>query len=224
MPITDWPVNERPREKLLNQGPESLSDAELLAIFLRTGIKGQTAVDLARNLLQEFGSLRDLMKADQSHFCQGQGLGEAKFVQLQAVMEMSRRYLAEKVQDAEIMSSPAITRQYLMAQLAHLPHEVFAALFLDNKHKVIRFKILFQGTIDGASVYPREVVKQALALNAAAIIFSHNHPSGSVAPSQADIAITQRLKDALNLVDIRVLDHIIIGHDQAYSFAEHGNL
>lgn len=224
MPITDWPADERPREKLLKKGADSLSDAELLAIFLRTGIKGQTAVDLARSLLQEFGSLRALMKADQKTFCRGKGLGEAKFAQLQAVMEMSRRYLGEQVREGDVMSSPLKTRQYLMSHLSHLPHEVFSALFLDNKHKVISFKTLFQGTIDGASVYPREVVKQSLQLNASALIFAHNHPSGCVKPSQADISITQRLKEALGLVDIRVLDHFIVGGNEAYSFAEHGML
>lgn len=224
MAITDWPADDRPREKLLNKGADALSDAELLAIFLRTGIKGQTAVDLARSLLQEFGSLRNLIKADQKTFCQGKGLGEAKYVQLQAVMEMSRRYLGEAIQSGDVMSSPAETRHYLTSHLAHLPYEVFSALFLDNKHQVITFKTLFQGTIDGASVHPREVVKQSLQLNASALIFAHNHPSGCVKPSQADISITRKLKDALGLVDIRVLDHFIIGGNEAYSFAEHGML
>lgn len=224
MAITDWPMDDRPREKLLNKGAAALSDAELLAIFLRTGIKGQTAVDLARNLLRDFGGLRDLIKADQQSFCGGRGLGQAKYVQLQAVMEMSRRYFEESLRQGEVMSSPADTRHYLLGHLAHLSHEVFAALFLDNKHKVISFKTLFQGTIDGASVYPREVVKQALQLNAAALIFAHNHPSGCVNPSQADISITNKLKDALGLMDIRVLDHIIVGGNDTYSFAEHGLL
>ena len=224
MPITDWPADDRPREKLLHKGPESLSDAELLAIFLRTGIKGQTAVDLARSLLQDFGSLRELIKADQKTFCQGKGLGEAKYVQLQAVMEMSRRYLGESIRESDVMASPQVTKHYLNARLSHLQHEVFAALFLNNKHKVIRFTELSSGTIDGASVHPREVVKTALRLNAAAVIFAHNHPSGCVKPSQSDIAITRRLKDALALVDIRTLDHIIVGGKESYSFADHGIL
>lgn len=224
MAITDWPADDRPREKLLLKGASALSDAELLAIFLRTGIKGQTAVDLARTLLTDFGSLRKLLKADLGTFCQAKGLGQAKFVQLQAVMEMSRRYFAECLEFGDLLTSPADTRNYLMAHLAHLEHEVFAALFLDNKHRVIEFKILFTGTIDGASIYPREVVKQALQTNAAALIFAHNHPSGCVSPSQADIAITAKLIDALGLLDIRVLDHLIVGGDQSYSFAEHGKI
>ncbi len=224
MPITDWPADDRPREKLIAKGANALSDAELLAIFLRTGIKGQTAVDLARNLLAEFGSLRGLLKADQAGFCMAKGLGIAKYAQLQAVMEMSRRYFGECIEDGDVMSSPDDTRRYLLAHLSHLSHEVFAGLFLDNKHRVIEFRLLSQGTIDGASVYPREVVKQALQLNAAALIFAHNHPSGCVKPSQADISITKKLKAALALMDIRVLDHLIIGGNQTHSFAEHGLL
>lgn len=222
MPITDWPADDRPREKLLRKGANALSDAELLAIFLRTGIKGQTAVDLARSLLNEFGSLRNLLVADQKTFCAKKGLGQAKYVQLQAVMEMNRRYIGEVLDAGDVMSSPADTRRYLISHLMHLEHEVFAGLFLDNKHRVIEFKILFQGTVDGASVYPREVIKHALKINAVALIFAHNHPSGSVTPSQADIAITNKLKEGLQLVDMRVLDHVIVGGNKTYSFAEHG--
>ncbi|MBL4762429.1 MAG: DNA repair protein RadC, partial [Gammaproteobacteria bacterium] len=178
MAITDWPVEERPREKLLLRGAGALSDAELLAIFLRTGITGKTAVDLARELLTSFGGLRPLLKASQDKFCAKKGLGTAKFSQLQAVLEMARRHLGEVVQRGDVMSSPEQTRQYLQSQLRDYSYEVFAALFLDNRHRVITFKVLFNGTIDGASVHPREVVKQALAVNAAAIIFAHNHPSG----------------------------------------------
>ncbi|MFA7095497.1 MAG: DNA repair protein RadC [Gammaproteobacteria bacterium] len=222
MRITDWPAAERPREKLLLRGPAALSDAELLAIFLRTGIKGRTAVDLARDLLREFGSLRKLLEADRKTFCKSKGLGDAKFVQLQAVLEMARRHLHETLQRGDALSSPDDTRRYLTARLRDYPHEVFACLFLDNRHRVIHFAELFQGTIDGASVHPREVVKQALAHNAAAVIFAHNHPSGIAEPSRADESITRRLKEALALVDIRVLDHIIIGDGETVSFAERG--
>ncbi|MDH3327247.1 MAG: DNA repair protein RadC [Gammaproteobacteria bacterium] len=224
MAITDWPADERPREKLLKQGASVLSDAELLAIFLRTGVPGKTAVDLARDLLTEFGSLRCILKADLTSFCKGEGLGPAKFTQLQAVLEMSRRNLQEKMIKGDILSSPDDTRRFLEAALRDYEHEVFAALFLDNRHQIICFKELFTGTIDGASVYPREVVKLALQLNAAAVIFAHNHPSGISAPSESDKNITRRLKDALSMVEVRVLDHFIVGDDGGYSFAEHGLL
>lgn len=224
MRITDWPLAERPREKLLERGPGALSDAELLAIYLRTGIKGKTAVDMARDLLREFGGLRQLIEADRPAFCRSKGLGVAKYVQLQAVMEMARRYLHEALVRGDALSSPEDTRRYLTVRLRDYPYEVFACLFLDNRHRVIHFGELFQGTIDGASVHPREVVKQALAHNAAAVIFAHNHPSGVAEPSRADEAITRRLKDALALVDIRVLDHIVIGDGETVSFAERGLL
>ncbi len=225
MPITDWPDNERPREKLLQRGPESLSDAELLAIFLRTGIRGKTAVDLARDLLKEFGSLRALLESDFERFRQSPGLGMAKYAQLQAVLEMARRHLRQTLERQSALTSPDLTRQFLAAKMRAYPHEVFACLLLDNQHRVIEFRELFRGTIDGASVYPREVVKTALAYNAAAVIFAHNHPSGIAEPSEADRLITHRLKQALNLVDIRVLDHFIVGDgDRAYSFAENGLL
>jgi len=224
MAITDWPLDERPREKLLHKGASALSDAELLAIFLRTGVKGKTAVDLARSLMTQFGSLRQLLKADMRAFCEAEGLGTAKFALLQATVEMSRRHLMEDLKRGEQLTSPSACRQYLMAQLRDKEHEVFSCLFLDNRHRIIQFEQLFQGTIDGASVYPREVAKRALAHNAAAVIFGHNHPSGVSEPSQADIAITARLKDGLALFDIRVLDHFIIGDGMGYSFAEHGLL
>lgn len=223
MAITDWPQDQRPREKLLSKGSQSLSDAELLAIFLRTGMRGKTAVDLAQELLQGFQGLRQLLKADQQSFCQHAGLGTAKYAQLQAVLEMARRYLFENLQRGDTLSSPQDTRQYLSSQLRDYPHEVFAVLFLDQRHRVICFEELFRGTIDGASVYPREVVKKALQHNAAALIFAHNHPSGVAEPSQADEQITRRLIDALKLVDVRVLDHFIVG-DEVVSFAERGLL
>ncbi|MCW8955809.1 MAG: DNA repair protein RadC [Gammaproteobacteria bacterium] len=223
MAISDWPEEQRPREKLLRNGSEHLSDAELLAIFLRTGLKGKSAVDLASELLQGFGGLRNLLKASQIEFCAHLGLGNAKYAQLQAVLEMARRYLFESMQQGHALTSPDETRQYLSNQLRDYQHEVFAALFLDQRHRVICFEQLFNGTIDGASVYPREVVKKALAYNAAAIIFAHNHPSGVAEPSQADRRITRKLTDALALVDIRVLDHFIVG-EEVISFAERGLL
>ncbi|PUB74241.1 MAG: hypothetical protein DBP03_10580 [gamma proteobacterium symbiont of Ctena orbiculata] len=222
MPITDWPMDERPREKLLRRGPGSLSDAELLAIFLRTGVAGQTAVDLARGLLLDFGGLRQLLAADQQRFCRARGLGLAKYAQLQAVLEMSRRYLGEQLTAADSLISPEQTQDYLQVRLRHYPYEVFSCLFLDNRHRVIGYEELFRGTIDGASVHPREVVKRALEQNAAALIFAHNHPSGVAEPSRADRQITRRLKDALALVEIRVLDHIVIGEGEAVSLAQRG--
>lgn len=224
MAITDWPAEERPREKLLQRGAAALSDSELLAIFLRTGVVGLSAVDLARNLLKEFGSLRALMQADMAGFCQAKGLGEAKYVQLQAVMEMSRRHLAESLSRGDALTDPDSTRRFLVAQLRDRAHEVFACLFLDNRHRVIAFEELFNGTIDGASVYPREVVKRALAHNAAAVIFAHNHPSGVAEPSRADESITRRLKEALGVIDVRVLDHMVVGEGEPVSFAERGLL
>lgn len=224
MSITDWPLSERPREKLLLRGPDALSDAELLAIFLRTGTRGKTAVDLARELLYEYGSLRALLKADIDTFCSSLGLGKAKFALLQAVLEMGRRHLYEILEQGEVLTSPKKTHAYLAARLRDYEHEVFGCLYLDNRHSVIRFEALFRGTIDGASVHTREVVKQALKYNAAAVIFTHNHPSGIAEPSSADEALTRRLIDALKLVDIRVLDHIIVGNGCSFSFAERGLL
>jgi len=223
MPITDWPMAERPREKLLTQGCEALSDAELLAIFLRTGIRGKTAVDLSHDLLAGFKGLRELLKADIDSFCQHPGLGQAKYAQLQAVLEMARRYLSEELLRGDSLTSPQHTRAFLSSKLRDYPHEVFAVLFLDQRHRMIEFEEMFRGTIDGASVYPREVVKKSLEYNAAAVIFAHNHPSGVAEPSQSDERITHRLKDALALVDIRVLDHFVVG-DEIVSFAERGLL
>jgi len=220
--IIHWPKEERPREKMLLRGPAALSDAELLAIFLRTGVKGKSAVDIARELLTQFGSLRGLLEANRKQFCAGPGLGKAKYVQLQATVEMSRRYLAETLQRGDVLSNPNDTRQYLLAKLRDLPHEVFACLFLDNRHRVMSFDEMFQGTINGASVYPREIVKRALHHNAAALILAHNHPSGIAEPSKADRSLTQQLKEALALVDVRVLDHIVVGDGETVSFAERG--
>lgn len=222
MSIKDWPAQERPREKLLAQGAQALTDAELLAIFLRTGVAGKSAVDLARQLLGEFGSLRALLEADLAAFSAHLGLGPAKFSQLQAVLEMGRRHLAEGLRRDSALESPQQVRDYLKARLRHEPHEIFGCLFLDTRHRVLAFEALFHGTIDGASVYPRQVVKRALAHNAAAVILTHNHPSGIAEPSQADRLLTTRLKDVLALVDVRVLDHFIVGDGEPLSMAEYG--
>lgn len=222
MGITDWPAGERPREKLLERGAAALSDAELLAIFLRTGVTGLSAVDLARRLLADYGGLRPLLEADRGRFCDTRGLGAAKYAQLQAVLEMARRHLAERLHRGDALTDPRATREYLGRLLADRPHEVFAVLFMDNRHRVIACEELFRGTIDGAAVYPREVVKTALGHNAAAVILAHNHPSGVAEPSRADTRLTERLRDALGLVDIRVLDHIVIGDGYPVSMAERG--
>jgi DNA repair protein RadC len=224
MTIADWPEGERPREKLLERGADALSDAELLAIFLRTGIPGKSAVDLARELLGSFAGLAGLMAATEGRFCAVKGLGRAKYAQLQAALELSRRYLATRLHGIDVLTSPEATREYLKLQLCGEPREVFACLFLDNRHRVIRFEPLFFGTIDGASVHPREVVRRAIETNAAAVIFAHNHPSGVAEPSQADLRITQRLKDALALIEVRVLDHLIVGEGPGTSLAERGLL
>lgn len=222
MAITDWPAAERPREKLLDKGAAALSDAELLAIFLRTGSAGITAVDLARELLNQFGDLRGLLGASAEQFCAGRGLGLAKFTQLQAVLEMSRRHWLVSLERGEGLTSPELTRDYLRACLRDSPQEQFGCLFMDSQHRVIKYQTLFYGTIDAACVYPREVVKRCLAHNAAAVIFAHNHPSGVAEPSQADRRITERLVSALELVDIRVLDHFVVGDAELVSFAERG--
>ncbi len=222
MGIRDWPAAERPREKLLSRGAKALSDAELLAIFLRTGVSGCDAVELARRLLGEFGSLRGLFSADQRSFCQAHGLGEAKYVQLQAVLEMSCRYLDEEMKRGDALTSPGATRRFLQARLRDRQQEIFALLLLDNQHRVLQFAELFFGTLDAASVYPREVVQTVLKYNAAAVILCHNHPSGVAEPSRADRSLTDRICAALGLIDVRVLDHLVIGDGETVSFAERG--
>lgn len=222
MSIRDWPAAERPREKLLEQGSGSLSDAELLAIFLRTGVSGKSAVDVARHLLSQFGSLRALLEADLATFSEQLGLGPAKFAQLQAVLEMGRRHLAERMRQKTALENPQVVRDYLKAMLRHEPHEVFGCLFLDSKHQVLTFETLFRGSIDNTAVHPREVVKRSLANNAAAVILCHNHPSGNSDPSQADRLLTKRLQKTLELIDVRVLDHFIVGDGEPLSMAECG--
>lgn len=222
MAIKDWPASERPRERLLAYGAQSLSDAELLAIFLRTGVRGQSAVELARSLLARFESLRRLLAASREEFCAAPGLGDAKYAQLQAVLEMGRRHLGERLLRGEPLTSPKETADFLSSRLRDYAFEVFAVIFLDNRHRVLAFEELFRGTIDGASVHPREVLRRALHHNAAAVVLSHNHPSGVAEPSQADCRITERLRDALAMVDVRVLDHLIIGDGSCCSLAERG--
>lgn len=224
MSIVDWPAGERPREKLLERGAAALSDAELLAIFLRTGVVGKSAVDLARELLQRFGSLTRMFAATEAEFCELHGMGQAKFVQLQAVLEMSRRALGEQMHSSDALNSPAAVRDYLRLLLGGRGQEVFVVLFLDAQHRVIAVEELFHGTLTQTSVYPREVVKRALHHNAAATIFAHNHPSGVSEPSQSDQLLTDALKQALGLVDVRVLDHFIVAGSGCLSFAERGLL
>lgn len=224
MAITDWPEQERPREKLLRAGVSTLSDAELLAIFLRVGIVGKTAVDLARDLLQHFKSLNGVFAANLHEMQAVHGMGASKYCQLQAVLEMSKRALGETLQQADSFCSPMQVKHYLQLQLSQLQREVFGIMFLDAQNRLIAYETLFEGSLMQTSVYPREVVKRALALNAAAVILSHNHPGGNAAPSRADEQLTQSLKDALSLVDIKVLDHIVVAGQQTFSFSERGLL
>ena len=224
MAIHDWPVSERPREKLLAQGAQTLSDAELLAVMFGSGARGRSAVELARGLLIRFGSLRELLTASHQHALAGPGLGPARYCLLQAALELSRRHYRESLNIGPALSSPQSAQSFLLAQLRDRPYEVFCCLHLDTRHRLIAFEELFRGTIDGATVHPREVVRQSLARNSAAVIFAHNHPSGVAEPSQADELITQRLRAALNLIDVRVLDHLIVGADSCMSFAERGLL
>jgi DNA repair protein RadC len=224
MSISDWPAGERPREKLLSRGAASLSDAELLAIFLRTGVTGKSAVDLARDLITRFGSLTRLFAASENDFCETPGMGQAKYAQLQAIKEMSLRGLKEELQRGDALNSPGAVRDYLRLMLDTRQQEVFLVLFLDTQHRIIASEEMFHGTLSQTSVYPREVVKRALALNAAAVIFAHNHPSGVAEPSQSDQLLTSTLKQALILVDVRVLDHFVVAGHQTLSFAEKGLL
>lgn len=222
MPITDWPASERPREKLLSRGASALSDAEILALFIRTGLKGRTALDLARDWLGHFDGLRGFLDADAGTLTALPGLGPAKYAEIQAALELGQRHLSATLERNDVMSSPDTTRRFLGTKLRGLRHEVFAALFLDSQHRLIVFEELFRGSIDSCSVHPRQVVERALRLNAAAVILAHNHPSGVTEPSAADRQITERLRQALELFEIRVLDHLVIGEGRPASFAERG--
>ncbi|HSH06419.1 MAG TPA: DNA repair protein RadC [Burkholderiales bacterium] len=224
MAIRHWPEAERPRERLLARGAASLSDAELLAVCLRSGVAGTSATELARQLLGQFAGLRALLSADPSALRRHRGLGPAKAAQLAAVLEIARRCLAEELVTGPVLGAPAAVRDYLRLSLGARPHEVFVALFLDAQHRVLRVEELFRGTLSQTSVYPREVVKAALAANAAAVIVAHNHPSGIAQPSRTDELLTRRLKDALALVDVRLLDHFVVAANHALSFAERGLL
>ena len=224
MSITDWPKEERPREKLLQRGAAALSSAELLAIFLRTGVVGKSAVDLARELLLRFGNLTQLFAASEAEFCEVHGMGQAKFVQLQAVLEMARRALKEQMASGDALNSPQAVRAFLQLLLRSRQQEVFVVIFLDAQHRVLASEEMFHGTLTQTSVYPREVVKRALLHNAAAVILAHNHPSGVSEPSQSDQLLTDALKQSLSLVDVRVLDHFIVAASECLSFAETGRL
>jgi DNA repair protein RadC len=224
MAITDWPEGERPREKLLSQGPQVLSDAELLAIFLRVGVAGKSAVDLARDLLRDFGSLNGIFNASRESLTRVNGMGDSKYAQIQAIFEMARRALGEQMKQRDALNSPQQVRDYLCLKLGGLAREVFMVLFLDAQNRVIAQEELFAGTLSQTSVYPREVVKRALHHNAAAVILAHNHPSGVAEPSRADELLTKALKEALTMVDVRILDHFVVAGNVALSFAEQGML
>jgi DNA repair protein RadC len=224
MAINDWPIEERPRERLLAQGAVQLTDAELIAVCLGSGIPGASAVELARNLIARFCGLRGLLCAEQRALLSVNGLGAAKTARLAAILEIARRCLAEELNNGPALGAPSAVRDYLRLSLGTRQHEVFVALFLDAQHRVLRTEELFRGTLTQTSVYPREVVKAALAANAAAVIFAHNHPSGVAQPSRADELLTRQLKEALALVDVKVLDHFVVVADHTLSFAERGLL
>lgn len=224
MAIRDWPIDTRPREKLLRQGAAALTDAELIAVFLRTGVVGKSAVDLGRELLERFGGLSGLCQADKKSACAAPGVGEAKYALLQAVMEMARRTLDEEMKTGNALDSPEAVRAYLRLILHNKEYEVFCCVFLDAQNRVIAVEELFRGTLTQTSVYPREIIKRALYHNAGALILAHNHPSGVAESSQADRQLTRRLAEALALVDIRVLDHFIVAGASSLSFKESGQL
>lgn len=224
MLLKDLPEDARPREKLLARGPGALSDAELLALLLRTGLPGKNALQMGQELVDTFGGVAGLLHTGPEALKSIKGLGPAKRAELVAVLELSRRALAEKLREKTLFDTPQAVRDYLQLQLGSRPHEIFAVLFLDSQHRLIVLEELFRGTLTQTSVYPREVVVRALALNAASVVLAHNHPSGTAKPSRADEALTQTLKSALALVDVRVLDHFVVTSSQAVSMAELGLL
>ncbi len=224
MAINHWPPHLRPRERLIQEGPQALSDAELLAVFLRTGVRGQSAVELADSTVRHFGSLNGLFGASLRDFSAVHGMGAAKFAQLQAVMELARRAIEEPLRSGIALGSPQAVKQYLRMVFNQQAHESFFVLFLDVKNRLIAAKELFRGTLTHTSVYPREVVKEALGHNAASVMLAHNHPSGAPEPSESDLLLTRALVQALSLVDVRILDHFVVAGRQVHSFAEHGQL
>jgi len=224
MAITDWPQEQRPRERLIRQGAQTLSDAELLAIFLRVGVTGKSAVDLGRDMLGHFGSLQQLFAATEEEFSRLHGLGTAKYAQLQASLELTRRVLSEELRSNTMLNSPKAVKNYLQLWFQGKQHEAFVVLFLDIKNRMVGSEQLTRGTLSHAAVYPREVVKAELAHNAATLILAHNHPSGEAEPSAADLHLTKRLQQALALIDVPILDHVVVAGTHTYSFAEHGRL
>lgn len=222
MHIRDWPADERPREKLMHHGAAALSDAELLAIFLGSGLRGRDAVQTSRELLAMHGPLRSLLEREPDDLAQLPGLGPARACKLAAALELGNRHLAANLERGVALTDPLAAGRYFAQRLRHRAHEVFAALFLDTRHRALAFEELFQGTIDGSEVHPREIVRRALAHNAAAVIVGHNHPSGCPDPSAADRAITARLKQALSLVEVRLLDHFVVGDGSPVSLAARG--
>ncbi len=224
MTIKDLPAALRPREKLLAQGAAALGDAELLALLLRTGLKGTGVLQLAQQMLDAFGGIGGLLNASAADLKRVKGLGPAKRAELAAVLELARRSMAHQLREQPVFDTPGRVKDYLRLRLAAYRHEVFAVLFLDAQHQLLQMDEMFRGTLTQTSVYPREVVKRALETNAAAVVFAHNHPSGAAEPSRADEFLTQSLKSALALVDVRVLDHLVVGHADVVSFAERGLL
>ncbi len=224
MSIHQWPERLRPREKLLAQGAASLTDTELLAIFLRTGVHGLSAVDLAEKLIEDYGSISGLLAASHAHFVKGRGLGSAKYVQLQAVMELALRHLSEGLKRGQALTDTQSVKHYLSTQIRNPARELFHVLFLDMQHQLIAGETLFSGTLGTTAVYPREILRRVLELNAGAVILAHNHPSGFAEPSAADLRITENVRRALELIDVRLLDHMIVGDRDVLSFAEKGLL
>jgi len=222
--ICFWPESERPREKLLERGAQALSDGELIALLLGSGTKGRSAVDIARSLIEEFGSLREMLGADKQRWENRRGIGPARYAMLMAALEISRRFMLEPLRQTPTLDTPEATCRFLLAQLRDRHYEVFCCVFLDNRHRMLGFEEIFRGTIDGANVYSREIVRQTLLYNAASILVAHNHPSGSIEPSPADEGVTRRLRQALSLIEVRLLDHFVVGDGKCYSFSEHGLL
>jgi DNA repair protein RadC len=222
--ISEWPRSERPREKLLDRGVEALSDAELLAVVIGVGTRRRNVLELARSHIASFGSLRELLNAERARWKNKEGVGDARFAALQAVLELARRHLLEPIKVGSAFEAPDTTRKFLLAQLRDRPYEVFCCLFLNKRHRLIAFEELFRGSTDNATVHIREVMRETIRHNATAVILAHNHPSGSMEPSQADESITRRLKDALAVMEVRVLDHVIVGEAGCFSFSEHGLL